>query len=130
MTLSYWRATFSSPPFNIEGADFLEDYYAIIDQIANNVDVKVIVFDSAAPDFWIAHFDILHTVPVEFTSSWYWDNITQLANLPVLTVAAIRGIARGGGAEIAASLDVRFKERGIFGHPEVGIGRSRNSQLY
>jgi enoyl-CoA hydratase/carnithine racemase len=42
----------------------------------------------------------------------------------VLTVAAVRGIASGGGAELAMSLDVSFaSEKVIFRHPEVGIGK-------
>lgn len=50
----------------------------------------------------------------------------RLANLPVITVAAIRGIASGGGAEIAAGLDVRFGslEKAVFTQNEVGVGES------
>jgi len=127
VTPSYWRATFSSPPLNVEGTAFFEDYYALIDQIANDTDVKVVVFDSAVPDFWISHYDLINTIPPELISpnnSNYWGNITRLANLPVLTVAAIRGIVRGAGAELAASLDVRFgsKEKAILTQLEVSCG--------
>lgn len=76
-------------------------------------------------DFWIAHFDILNTIPSNLVqeSGVYWGNITHLANLPVLTVAAVRGIASGGGAELAMSLDVSFaSEKASFRHTEVGIG--------
>jgi enoyl-CoA hydratase/carnithine racemase len=98
----------------------------LIDQIEADSDVKVVVFDSSAPDFWLNHFDVLNYVPPELTWDSYWGNITRLANLPVLTVAAIRGITSGGGAEIAASLDIRFgsKEKAIIGQPEVSIGES------
>jgi enoyl-CoA hydratase/carnithine racemase len=124
VTPSYWRATFSCPPLNIQGLAFFQDYYALIDQIEGDSDVKVVVFDSSAPNFWLNHFDVLNTVPPELSWDSYWGNVTRLANLPVLTVAAIRGITRGGGAEIAASLDIRFgsKEKAIIGQPEVSIG--------
>lgn len=46
VTQSYWRATFSSPPLNIEDTNFFLDLYALIDAIANDTNVKVIVFDS------------------------------------------------------------------------------------
>jgi hypothetical protein len=46
VTPSYWRATFSSPPLNLENTAFFEDFYALVDRIANDSDVKVIVFDS------------------------------------------------------------------------------------
>jgi enoyl-CoA hydratase/carnithine racemase len=124
VTPSYWRATFSCPPLNIQGLSFFQNYYALIDQIEADSDVKVVVFDSSAPDFWLDHFDVLNVVPPELSWDTYWGNVTRLANLPVLTVAAIRGRTSGGGAEIAASLDVRFvsKERAIVSQPEVSIG--------
>jgi enoyl-CoA hydratase/carnithine racemase len=124
VTPSYWRATFSCPPLNVQGLAFFQDYYALIDQIEADNDVKVVVFDSSAPDFWLDHFDVLNVVPPELSWDTYWGNVTRLANLPVLTVAAIRGITSGGGAEIAASLDIRFgsKEKAIIGQPEVSIG--------
>src|ERR1700712_2688187 len=127
VTPSYWRATFSCPPLNVQSLAFFLDYYALIDQIEADSDVKVVVFDSSAPDFWLNHFDVLNYVPPELSWTTYWGNVTRLANLPVLTVAAIRGITRGGGAEIAATLDIRFgsKEKAIIGQPEVSIGESQ-----
>ncbi|KAH8897174.1 ClpP/crotonase [Thozetella sp. PMI_491] len=124
VTPSYWRATFNSPPLNVEGTAFFEDFYALIDLIANDSDVNVVVFDSAVPDFWLAHFDLINPVPNELLREAYWGNITRLANLPVLTVAALRGIARGGGAEIALALDVRFgsKEKAVLAQFEVSAG--------
>lgn len=83
------------------------------------------VFDSSAPDFWLNHFDVINSIPPELSWDSYWGNVTRLAKLPVLTVAAIRGITSGGGAEIAASLDVRFgsRERGVVAQPKVSIGK-------
>jgi enoyl-CoA hydratase/carnithine racemase len=126
VTPSYWHATFSCPPLNIQGLAFFEDYYALISQIKADSNVKVVVFDSSSPDFWLNHFDVLNSVPPELTWDSYWGNVTFLANLPVLTVAAIRGITSGGGAEIAASLDIRFgsREKAIISQPEVSIGKS------
>ncbi|KAI0440374.1 ClpP/crotonase-like domain-containing protein [Xylaria telfairii] len=124
VTPSYWRATFSNPPFNLMDNGFFEDFYSLVDNIAGDPDVKVVVFDSNVEHFFIAHFDVLNPVSPEFTGPAYWGNITRLANLPVLTIAAIEGIARGGGAELAAALDVRFGSKGkaILGQFEVGTG--------
>jgi len=127
VTPAYWRATFSSPPFNIQSTSFLQDLYALVDRIEADPEVKVVVFDSSSPDFWIAHFDAQPgNVPAELTTEIFWGNISRLAHLPVLTVAAIRGICRGGGAEFSAALDVSFasKERAVFAQPEVGGGES------
>jgi enoyl-CoA hydratase/carnithine racemase len=94
---------------NIEGTNFFLDFYVLMNEIANDELVNVIVFNSSFEDFWIAHWDIINNPPSNLTSDngVYWCNITRLANLPVLTVAAIRTIARGGGAEIAAKIRKR-----------------------
>jgi enoyl-CoA hydratase/carnithine racemase len=41
-----------------------------------------------------------------------------------VTIACIRGRARGGGSEFALSCDLRFasSEKAILGQPEVGVG--------
>lgn len=49
----------------------------------------------------------------------------RLANAPVVSIASIRGRARGIGSEIALGSDMRFAsiEKAIFGQPEVGVGQ-------
>ncbi|HEX4785096.1 MAG TPA: enoyl-CoA hydratase/isomerase family protein [Candidatus Sulfotelmatobacter sp.] len=48
----------------------------------------------------------------------------RLAQCKVLSIAAVRGRARGGGSEFAMACDIRFasREKAIFGQPEVGCG--------
>lgn len=119
----YWRATFSSPPFNIQDNAWFSAFYSLISDLETDPDVKVVVFDSNVPDFYIAHFDLLNPVDTENVNN-LWPNVTRLINLSVLSIAAVRGIARGGGAEIAAAMDVRFgsREKAVFGQLEVGLG--------
>jgi enoyl-CoA hydratase/carnithine racemase len=80
--------------------------------------------DSSAPDFSIAHFNIVNPVLQDYVDG-IWSNLTLLANLPVLTIAAVQGIARGGGAEFAAALKIRFpsKKKARFGQIEVADGQ-------
>ncbi|KAI0182763.1 ClpP/crotonase-like domain-containing protein [Xylaria flabelliformis] len=124
VTPSYWRATFSNPPFNFMDNAFIKEFFSLIDNIADDPEVKVVVFDSSAEHFFIAHFDIINPISPDLAGPAYWGNITRLADLPVLTVAAIRGIVRGGGAELSAAFDVRFgsREKAIIAQPEVGLG--------
>jgi hypothetical protein len=83
---------------NLENTDFFLCFHALIDKIGNDDLVNVIVFDSSVEYFWIAQWDIINNPPSNLTSDngVYWSNITKLASLPVLTVVAIRTIARGG----------------------------------
>jgi enoyl-CoA hydratase/carnithine racemase len=50
--------------------------------------------------------------------------VVRFARLPVLTVASIRGRARGIGSELLQACDLRFasRELAILGQPEVGAG--------
>ncbi len=68
---------------------FFEDFYALVDDIALDPEVKVVVFNSSVEGFFIAHFDVLNPVSPDFSGPAYWGNLIRLANLPVLTVAAI-----------------------------------------
>ncbi|KAK4153996.1 enoyl hydratase [Chaetomidium leptoderma] len=126
ITPSYWRATFSDPPFNIQGDAFFRDFYAVVDKITGDPDVKVVVFDSSSDTFFSNHVDLVNPLDPDLWpgNPRYWDSIIRLATAPVLTVAAIRGIAANAGAEIAAVLDVRFgsKEKAVFAQMEVGFG--------
>ncbi|KAJ7171250.1 ClpP/crotonase-like domain-containing protein, partial [Mycena filopes] len=69
---------------------------------ANDTDIRVVVFSSANPDFFLAHIDINYFLPDYVALLW---NITQL---PQATIAVIEGRARGIGNEFLMSCDMRF----------------------
>ena len=86
----------------------------------------MVVFDSADPDFFIAHFDIARAAdtPKEGPTGYSpWIDFTvRLARAPVISISAVRGRARGVGSEFALACDLRFAslDKAIFGQPEVG----------
>src|ERR1700744_2995972 len=59
ITSSYWRATFSDPPLNIQGDAFFREFYELVNQITSDPDVKVVVFDSSSDVFFSTHVDLL-----------------------------------------------------------------------
>ena len=52
-----WRATFDHPPINLIDPDTIEELAELIGQLETDRAVRVIVFDSADPDFFLAHCD-------------------------------------------------------------------------
>jgi enoyl-CoA hydratase/carnithine racemase len=108
---AYWRATFDNPPINMLGPETMLELQGLVGQFEKDPDLKVVVFDSADPDFFIAHFDISRAAdtPREPGPSGLppWTDLTvRLARAPVISIAAVRGRARGVGNEFALACDL------------------------
>jgi len=60
-------ATINNPPINMLSLKLIAELSSFARKVEKDDDVRVIVFDSADPDFFIAHFDVdsLLTTPDE-----------------------------------------------------------------
>ena len=92
---------------------------------------RVVVFRSADPEFFIAHADLglIKALPRDprpdpTELDFFPGLVERWRTLPQVTIAQIEGRARGGGSELALSLDMRFAAlgRAVLGQPEVAIG--------
>jgi enoyl-CoA hydratase/carnithine racemase len=126
---AYWRVTFSNPPINMLDSDTICELQELLAQMEAAHALKVVVFDSADPDFFIAHYDVSRAkdASAKHGPSGYlpWIDVThRLGRMPVLSVAAVRGRARGVGSEFVLACDIGFAslEKAVFGQPEVGVG--------
>jgi len=98
--------------------------------IEQDPELKVLVIDPTNPDFFMARYDVSSARPLaDGDSPWdglirFADATTRISHAPVLSIASIRGRARGGGSESALACDLRFAslERAILGQPEVPFG--------
>ena len=86
--------------------------------------VKVVVFQSANPDFFIAHLDVAKAAERPEALGLWRDFVLRLSSTPVVSIAKIRGRTRGIGNEFVLACDMRFASRqsALFGNPEVGVG--------
>jgi enoyl-CoA hydratase/carnithine racemase len=92
--------------------------------------LRVVVFESAIPDFYLAHFDLtgktgnITTVVGPSGLPILMDTFVRLTKSPVASIAKIRGCVRGGSSEFVLACDMRFasRENTRLGHPEVGVG--------
>jgi enoyl-CoA hydratase/carnithine racemase len=128
---SYCRVTFNHPPINTITATTIVELIELVGLIEQDPDLNVIVFDSANPDFYLAHYDTEHHLgrtvasPRGSTGVHAWlDLLVRLSRAPVVSIASIRGRARGAGSEFVLACDLRFasRENTLLGHFEVGIG--------
>src|SRR5207302_10518341 len=55
---SLWRVTFDNPPINLIDAAMMKELLNLLTEIERDKRVGVVLFDSADPDFFLAHYDI------------------------------------------------------------------------
>jgi len=136
------RVVFDNGEINLLDAQMFAELAAVVDRLANDSDVRVVVLSSANPEFFIAHFDVtliqrsagmrqdvpaaeLNSAAAEATPpNPFHTMCEQLRTMPKATIAVIEGRAGGGGSEVALSCDMRFaaRERAVFNQPEVALG--------
>ncbi|WP_042883363.1 enoyl-CoA hydratase/isomerase family protein [Cupriavidus necator] len=118
------------PPINLLDEVLSLEFDKLGRELEVDDSVRVVVLQSALPDFFIAHSGLgrVGAAPkvVSHTRSF---RLTQMIgerfrSMPKATIAKIEGRARGGGSEIALALDMCFAAVGkaVFGHPEVAVG--------
>ncbi len=126
---TFWRVTFDNPPVNVIGPQLMSDLKTLLTELESNDTVNVVVFDSADPDFYLAHYDLAadpaaaEALP-SATGYAAWADVTvRISKLAAVTISAIRGIARGAGSEFVLATDIRFAslEKAVLGQMEVGF---------
>ncbi len=127
----YCRISFDHPPINTITATTVAELGELVGLIEHDADLNVVVFDSRNRDFYLAHYDVENDpgktaalgVGPTGLSAWI-DVLVRLARAPVVSIASIRGRARGAGSEFVLACDLRFasRENTLLGQFEVGIG--------
>jgi enoyl-CoA hydratase/carnithine racemase len=92
--------------------------------------LRVVVFESANPEFYLAHFDLtgktgnITTAVGPSGLPILMDTFVRLTKSPVVSIAKIRGCVRGVSSEFVIACDMRFasRENTRLGRPEVGLG--------
>ena len=59
VTPTYWRVTFHNPPFNIYGPNTMPQLNKVVTEIESDPTVRVVVFLSDVPDFFLTHYDFV-----------------------------------------------------------------------
>ena len=130
VTPAYWRIIIDHPPYNIYGPESMPQLNSVLTQIEKDPNLKVVLFESAVPGFFLTHYDFIP--PLEVTTSMapgptgmppLPDMLVRLSRSPVVSIAAIRGRATGVGSELALACDMRFaSEKAVLSQFEIGAG--------
>ena len=126
------HVTISNPPVNVMTAELYQDLVAVTEALERDDTIKVVVFQSADPDFFIAHFDVslILTFPADGPAekatklSPFHEMCERVRTMPKATIVKMAGRAGGGGNEFAASCDMRFSVKGktMINQMEVPLG--------
>jgi enoyl-CoA hydratase/carnithine racemase len=119
-----WTITFSNPPINMFLPSTIDELAALMSDIEADPSVKVVVFQSGNPDFFIAHLDVAKAAERPDVLGLWREFVLRLSSSPVVSVAKIRGRTRGIGNEFVLACDMRFagRQSAVFGNPEIGVG--------
>jgi enoyl-CoA hydratase/carnithine racemase len=123
--------TIDHPPINLLDLSLIQELDRIGRELEADGEVKVAVFQSASPEFFIAHADVnlilrlpAQAPPKGKTLSLFHQMVERFRTMPKATIGKIEGCARGGGSEFVLALDMRFAAlgRAILSQPEIALG--------
>jgi enoyl-CoA hydratase/carnithine racemase len=119
-----WTITFNNLPINMFVPATIDELRVLMTDIETDPAVKVVLFQSANPDFFTAHLDVGKAAERPRVLDLWRDFVLRLSSTPVVSIAKVRGRTRGIGNEFVLACDMRFASRqsALFGQPEIGVG--------
>src|SRR6202166_3655001 len=129
-TPAYWRVVFDYPPFNVMDGTMFQSLQDLLARMDASRTLRVVVFESAIPDFYLAHFDLTGKLGNVMSGVGptglpvLLDTFVRLTKSPAVSIAKIRGCVRGVSSEFVLACDMRFasRENMRLGQPEVAVG--------
>jgi enoyl-CoA hydratase/carnithine racemase len=124
-------AEIAAPPMNLLGPESVRDLVTLIQVAEADASVKVVVFKSADPDYFISHVDLTRIAEYRAEAARLTGEASiaalfrHLSASRLVTVAQIEGRVRGAGSEFVLACDMRFgaRETAIFGQFEPAFGQ-------
>src|ERR1700756_1054792 len=111
-------AEIAAPPMNLLGPELVRDLVSLIQQSEADDSIRVLVFKSADPHYFISHVDVTRIKEYRQEAA----KLTGEASIALLfrhlsasrlvSIAQIEGRVRGAGSEFVLACDMRFAARG------------------
>jgi enoyl-CoA hydratase/carnithine racemase len=120
----------AAPPMNLLGPELVRDLVSLIQRAEADSTVRVLVFKSPDPDYFISHVDVTKIKEYRQEAAKLVGEapigllFRYLSASRLITIAQIEGRVRGAGSEFVLACDMRFaaRESAVFGQPEPGLG--------
>lgn len=121
-----------APPMNLIGPELVRDLVTLTGELESSADIRVVVLETADSEYFVPHVDV--TKVAEYTAEAARTRgpedaslgmlLQRFSTLPVVSIAKLRGRARGAGSELLLACDMRFAalENAVVGQPEIGFG--------
>jgi enoyl-CoA hydratase/carnithine racemase len=124
-------AEIAAPPMNLLGPELVRDLVSLIQQAEADAAVKVVVFRSADPDYFISHVDVTKIKEYRAEAARLTGEASiallfrYLSTSRLVSIAQIEGRVRAGGSEFVLACDMRFaaRETAIFSQIEPALGQ-------
>jgi enoyl-CoA hydratase/carnithine racemase len=124
-------AEIAAPPMNLLGPELVHDVVSLIKDAEADTTVKVVVFKSVDPDYFISHVDLTRVAEYRAEAAALTGEASiaamfrYLSASRLVTIAQIEGRVRAAGSEFVLACDMRFaaKETAIFGQFEAAFGQ-------
>jgi len=123
-------AEIAAPPMNLLGPELVRDLVSLIQGAEADEKVRVLVFKSADPDYFISHVDVTQIKEYRAEAAKLTGEASigllfrHLSASRLVTIAQIEGRVRAAGSEFVLACDMRFaaRESAIFSQPEPALG--------
>ncbi|MDW5502483.1 enoyl-CoA hydratase/isomerase family protein [Pseudomonas lundensis] len=117
--------TINNPPVNVLDVSLMSEISRFLVSVREDPNMRVLVFQSANPEFFIAHVDmtlidephafdeLVRNAPEGLNPFQAFGELLRAQ--PQVTIVKLSGLARGGGAEFVAAADMAFAAEGRAG---------------
>ncbi|MEM7097453.1 MAG: enoyl-CoA hydratase/isomerase family protein [Pseudomonadota bacterium] len=108
--------TINNPPINLFSGQLYIEMSNLTKELKADDSLSVVVFKSADPDFFIAHFDVEAIIQFPIDGAPLKDDelsdfhamCERVRTMDKVTIAQVEGRVGGGGSEFVSSMDMRF----------------------
>lgn len=120
--------TLDRPPVNALSLEVLAELQVTLAALRQDADVRVVILTATGEKFFAAGADIkqlpeLDAVSGRELNQQFHAAFDAVAAFPAPVIAALNGLALGGGTEMALAADIRIaSERAVIGLPEARLG--------